>query len=57
MLLLQVVILCGTMARQLSAARLIVPLTDRLVELLTGTDLLISFSSYYMMEMFLPVNI
>ncbi|CAG9535765.1 unnamed protein product [Cercopithifilaria johnstoni] len=33
--LLQVVILCGTMARQLNAARLIVPLTDQLVELLT----------------------
>uniref|UniRef100_A0A0R3RIP0 Kinesin-associated protein 3 n=1 Tax=Elaeophora elaphi TaxID=1147741 RepID=A0A0R3RIP0_9BILA len=34
--LLQVVILCGTMARQLNAARLIVPLTDQLVELLTA---------------------
>ncbi|EFO23129.1 hypothetical protein LOAG_05355 [Loa loa] len=34
--LLQVVILCGTMARQLNAARLIVPLTDELVELLTA---------------------
>ncbi|VDK88244.1 unnamed protein product [Litomosoides sigmodontis] len=34
--LLQVVILCGTMARQLNAARLIVPLTNHLVELLTA---------------------
>uniref|UniRef100_A0A915PQC9 Kinesin-associated protein 3 n=1 Tax=Setaria digitata TaxID=48799 RepID=A0A915PQC9_9BILA len=34
--LLQVIILCGTMARQLKAARLIVPLTDRFVELLTA---------------------
>uniref|UniRef100_A0AAF5PNU0 Kinesin-associated protein 3 n=1 Tax=Wuchereria bancrofti TaxID=6293 RepID=A0AAF5PNU0_WUCBA len=33
--LLQVIILCGTMARQLNAARLIVPLTDQLIELLT----------------------
>ncbi|KAL4003278.1 Kinesin-associated protein (KAP) family protein [Acanthocheilonema viteae] len=34
--LLQVIILCGTMARQLNAARLIVPLIDQLVELLTA---------------------
>lgn len=34
--LLQVVILCGTMARQLEAARLIVPLTNHLVELLAA---------------------
>uniref|UniRef100_A0A8R1TZH0 Kinesin-associated protein 3 n=1 Tax=Onchocerca volvulus TaxID=6282 RepID=A0A8R1TZH0_ONCVO len=34
--LLQVIILCGTMARQLNAARLIVPLTDQLIELLTA---------------------
>ncbi|KHN74989.1 Kinesin-associated protein 3 [Toxocara canis] len=35
-LLLQVVILCGTMARQLEAARLLLPVVDQLVELLSA---------------------
>lgn len=33
---LKVVILCGTMARQLEAARLLVPLADYFTELLSG---------------------
>ncbi|VDO65555.1 unnamed protein product [Onchocerca flexuosa] len=47
-LLLQVIILCGTMARQLDAARLIVPFTDQLVELLTGTNLLIFTNKHFL---------
>lgn len=35
-LVLQVVILCGTMARQLEAARLLLPVVDQIVELLSA---------------------
>lgn len=51
------VILCGTMARQLEAATLLLPVVDQLVELLSGLFYVSLYSDYSTFIRLMPSNI